>query len=397
MRIPFQTWRFRIWPVLGLVLCASPMPAQDPGDLFENVVEALERGYWDRKFRKETLPKLATKFRAAAEGAESLAEECAIVDGLLSHVPSSHLALYSKSTFKGMIEELSSRKRFTFAFQIKQRASRFFACKIFEGGPAERAGLKRGDRILRIDGKLPHGSTRLDRRSDDAYLPDAPLHAVIVRHAKDHDEDEDKIDKVTLLVERRPGEQMSIVVTAAKYSALHAARKSVRVIERGGKRIGYVHFWYIHAGCVALLSKLVKKDFADCDSMVLDLRGRGGNGVEAKRIVSFFTGRRKKWDRPFVALMDRESRSAKEMIAHEFKVQKAGLIIGEKSAGALVPAAFAQVGQGMVLMYPGMRLGRYSDEVELKGVEPDLPVAYPLPYTANADPILDRAVRHLSR
>jgi hypothetical protein len=44
-----------------------------------------------------------------------------------------------------------------------------------------------------------------------------------------------------------------------------------------------------------------------------------------------------------------------------------------------------------------MRLGRYSDEVELKGVEPDLPVAYPLPYTANADPILDRAVRHLSR
>ena len=381
------------------------------GTLFDRVVRTLGRKYWDRDFRRDELPDLAAKFRAAAKRAESLAEECAVVDSLLSHVPSSHLALYSRKTYRRLIDQLGSRRRMTFGFQIKQRASHFFACKILEGGPADRAGVARGDRIVSIDGIAPQTSPRLDRRADDAYLDDAPIHALLLAErdrdaeaAAGSDEDDATrrrraVDRLVLVVERRPGQRSEIVVDAARYSALNAAQVSARVVEDGGQRIGYVHFWYIHAGCVSLLKKLAKEGgmFADCDSMVLDLRGRGGDAMEAQRIVRFFTGRRPIWKRPFVVLMDKESRSAKEVLAYEFKQQGAALVFGEKSAGALVPATFADVGQGMMLMYPSFKLGDYSDNVELKGIEPDVKVTYPLAYTAGADPILEAALRHLAR
>ena len=366
---------------------ASAAPAA--GELFDKVVKTLSRRYWDRTFRREKLPVLAAQFRPAALAATSLDEECAIVDGLLAKVPSSHLALYTQKAVDGMMAELMGRRRYTLGFQIKQRASAYFACKILEGGPADRAGIKRGDRVVSIDGESPQASARRGRRSDDAYLDDAPLHALHVA-AKES-------EVVTFVIERKPGERTEIAVESARYSALLAAKESARIIESGGKRLGYVHFWYIHSGCVALLKKLFTGEFADCDALILDLRGRGGNALEAHQISRLFTAKRKRWPKPFVALMDKESRSAKEMLAYEFSTKKVGAIIGERSAGALVPAQFEKLGQGMVLMYPGRRLGKYSEHVELIGVEPDIKVAYPLPYTAGADPILERAVTYLSR
>lgn len=376
--------------LLAALVFAPSGVAQERGELFERVVETLERRFVNRDFRRNKLPELADRFRSAAEQADSLAEECVIVDGFLSHVPSSHLALYTSDTHKHMMSTLMGRRVWTFGMQIKQRASKFFACKILEHGPAAKAGLLRGDRIVSIDGKLPHASPRLGRRTDDAYLPDAPLHPVLVERKAS--------ERVTLVIERRAGgARREVVVESARYSALEATRRGARVIEVGDRRIAYVHYWYIHMDCVSLLRKLVKNQFADCDAMIFDLRGRGGSGAEARKIVNFFAGRGvRKWKRPFVVLMDKESRSAKEMLAYEFKKRKAGLIIGEKSAGALVPAMFQSVGQGMTLMYPSFKIGEYTDEVELKGVEPDIEVAYPLPYTAGADPILQRAIEHFA-
>jgi carboxyl-terminal processing protease len=201
---------------------------------------------------------------------------------------------------------------------------------------------------------------------------------------------------VRLVVERRPGAQLALPLESARYSALRAARHSGRVEVRGGKRIGYLHLLYIHAGCVGLLREFAGARFADCDALVLDLRGRGGSAAEARRILRFFCGPRRVWHRPFAVLMDRGSRSAKEMLAYEFKRRAAAPIIGERSAGALVPATFREVGQGMVLMFPARRIAKYSDAVELVGVEPDIAVDHPLPYTAGADPVLQRALQHLA-
>ena len=59
-----------------------------------------------------------------------------------------------------------------------------------------------------------------------------------------------------------------------------ASRKSVRVIAHAGRRVGVVHFWHFLAGEMAtILREALAGPFADCDALVIDVRGRGGNPV----------------------------------------------------------------------------------------------------------------------
>jgi hypothetical protein len=101
------------------------------------------------------------------------------------------------------------------------------------------------------------------------------------------------------------------------------------------------------------------------EALVVDLRGRGGSAAEVARIVSVVQGLRKRTKRPVVALADRQSRSGKDILLYEFR-QIGVRIVGEASAGAVIPASFADVGHDSILMFPAIRLPKYSDLLELK-------------------------------
>jgi carboxyl-terminal processing protease len=110
-------------------------------------------------------------------------------------------------------------------------------------------------------------------------------------------------------------------------------------------------------------------------------------------VLRVLAGRNSKWRKPIVALIDNQTRSAKEMLAYEVKTRKLGVLVGQTTAGALLPATFAKVGSDSVLMYPAFSLGRHSEAIEGKGVEPDIEVESPLPFSAGADPIRDAGMR----
>jgi hypothetical protein len=71
--------------------------------------------------------------------------------------------------------------------------------------------------------------------------------------------------------------------------------------------------------------------------------------------------------------------------------------VGEASAGAVIPASFADVGFDSVLMFPAMRLPRYTDLLELKPVEPDVPAVRPALFAAGRDEILEAGVTEALR
>ena len=77
------------------------------------------------------------------------------------------------------------------------------------------------------------------------------------------------------------------------------------------------------------------------------------------------------------------------MLAYELKTRRLGVLVGQTTAGALLPATFAKVGSDSVLMYPAFSLGKHSDAIEGKGVAPDIEVESPVPFSAGADPIRD--------
>lgn len=363
-------------------------------ELFEQVSRALRSGYYDRDFRSERLPALEREYRVLAEACGSAQEEREVVRRFLSRIPSSHLALYSRRTHDVLLAELACDPHPTLGFQLTRLGDGFFVDRVLEGGPAEQWGLRRGDRVIEIEGLAPADSPRLDWTSDDAALPDPQLHGLLCASG----------DEVELLVERSPGQRSRGVVVARDYSGCEAARASARVLrgesttddgERGerGARVepasmGYVHLWFIAAGASGdLLGELIHGAFADCDGLILDLRGRGGSASEAARLTGLLA-RDGPWGRPVVLLTDRGTRSAKEVIAYRMQQDGDAFVVGERSAGAVVPASFRGVGGGAVLMFPRSTLGHYTRALEGRGVEPDLEVADRLPFAAGDDPVL---------
>jgi C-terminal processing protease CtpA/Prc len=124
---------------------------------------------------------------------------------------------------------------------------------------------------------------------------------------------------------------------------------------------------------------------------VLDLRGRGGSATEVTRIVQVVEGYQKSTGRPVVALADRQSRSGKDVLIYEFK-QRGVRIVGEASAGAVIPASFGDVGHDTVLMFPTTRLSTYSDLLELKPVQPDVHVERSGLFAAGRDAIFEAGI-----
>jgi carboxyl-terminal processing protease len=360
---------------------AEPREAFVAGALFDAVVKALSATYYDKAFRREALPQLVASYRDRAERAADLAEERVVVDALLRHVPASHLALYSKATYDHLMAELARTDAPTFGFEVEQFAGQFFVTGLLEGGPAAIAGLSRGDRVVSVDGVPLGGSPRLDRSSDDAHLPDRPRHYLLGAAG----------DELRLTVQRAAGAPTSeVVVPCVEYSAWRAAQASVAVREVDGVRVGYVHYWFIHIGGVTKhFKEALNGQLADCAAYVVDLRGRGGDGMAAQALVTAIG----KLDKPCVALIDRGTRSAKEVIAYELRARESATLVGEHTARAVIPATFKNVGRHDVLMYPTFTLGDYTKKIELQGVAPHVAVEDRLPFAAGADPILAAGLR----
>jgi hypothetical protein len=360
------------------------------GTLFENVVAMLGARFVDVEFRTKQLPALAEKFRGRAQAAATLQEQRQVVQEFLSHIPASHLGLLSAHAHRTLMADLLQVPYPSFGFQAIGAGPHLYAGMILQGGPAARAGLLLGDRLVTIDGVPVEQSPRLDWRTDDAYIGDErdPSVQYLLASAS---------DRMELRVERRPGEFVSISVAAEEYTPFDAAEASVRVVRSGGTAVGYLQFWYVHIqGVPDLITRALEGRLKDVDALVLDLRGRGGSATEVTRIVQVVEKYKKQTGRPVVALADRQSRSGKDILLYEFK-QRGVRIVGEASAGAVIPASFGDVGHDSVLMFPTFRLPKYTDLLEMKPVDPDVRVERPGVFAAGRDGILDAGIAEAMR
>lgn len=378
-------------PKPGVRLESRDVARETSGTLFENVVAVLSKRYYDHRFRSDDLPKLVSQYAERANRATALRDQRELVEEFLSHIPASHLGLLSAQTHRYIMHDLAGRAYPMFGFQLIQLKGKFYAFFLLEGGPGQRAGLLPWDRLVSIDGVPVEQSARVDWRSDDAHIPDdrdPPVHHVTAA----------KGDTIHIKVERRQGKFANLIVPAEDYSALAAAKASAHIYYHGGRSFGYLHIWYVHlSGVPEFLKHQLEGKFGSCDGLVLDLRGRGGSGQAISQILNVLRADTLTRRRPIVALFDRYSRSAKDVLAYEFKQTGLARLVGEPTAGAVIPATFADVGHDTVLMFPSFKLPRYTDLLESKPVQPDVFVERGGPLSAGNDPILSAGLAEALR
>ncbi len=100
------------------------------------------------------------------------------------------------------------------------------------------------------------------------------------------------------------------------------------------------------------------------------------------------------WKKPVVLLVNKGSRSGKEILAFGFKQHKIGPIVGSQTAGAVVGGSPFIMKDGSVLyLAVADVLINNKYRLEGNGVKPDISVPFSLEYSQGVDPQKERAIK----
>ncbi|MEY3161619.1 MAG: hypothetical protein RIT25_1610 [Planctomycetota bacterium] len=362
----------RLGLALGLLALLSAGSAEGgrerPDRLFGRVVQALATEHCDAEFRQYVLPGLAEDHAARDAEARTAAQQRESVRRFLSLIPHSHLMLCSRTAWQRMEADVVGDAYPMFGMMLEQRDGRWFAAAVLDGGPAAQEGIRTGDEVLTVDGASPGNSTVVDWPVQDAAMGGRTLHGLLVPEA----------GYLAFRIRARSAggaflyPQETITVAAGEYSLQDASEASIRVEEVGGRKVLYVHLWMVvHMHSAQLLAEALARH-PQAEGLVLDLRGAGGSAAECARILQVIELSVQATGMPLVAVVDGDTRSAKEILAHEIQRRKLGRLVGRRTAGALLAASFVPVGPEEMLMVPHARLGALSAAIEGKGVRPDV-------------------------
>ncbi len=259
-----------------------------------------------------------------------------------------------------------------------------FVTDVYDGGPADTAGILAGDEILWADGKPFLGAESFRGRKA------APAILTLRREAG--------TDPITLTV---PVESLK-----PSQSLVEATAASAEVVERDGYRIGYLRIWaYTDNAMKGTIETAITGPLADADALVLDLRGRWG-GAPATAADTFvggapdmvMTDRRgrdnvvhARWRKPMVAIIDEGSRSGMEIFAHALKADGIPLI-GTATAGDVVGGRGYMLPDDSLLIVAVVDVTVDGARLEGAGVAPDVAVPFDIRYAAGRDPQREAAM-----
>ena len=270
------------------------------------------------------------------------------------------------------------------------RDGKRFVSDVYDGSPAARAGVLVGDELLDVDG-----------------APYREIASFAGKFAR----------KVAVRLRRHAGaEPISIAVSWS--STWNRCRPS-RTRSRGAQRWSNATAagsatsgWTLSAprSMDVVAEALAEGPLEDVDGFCSTARALGRRQFRRGRAVPRtdpefkLVGRNHedmianvRWHKPLVAIIDQGSRSGLELFAYSLKINGVRLV-GSRTAGALL-AGRAFLLPDDSLLEIAVADAVIGDDVRLEGagVEPDVPVAFDLPYAAGWDMQRVAAVEEMRR
>ena len=244
-----------------------------------------------------------------------------------------------------------------------------------EGSPAEKAGLKAGDVILKVDG---------------------------------NEITEPNLDKTIATIRGEKGQEVTLTVLreGSEYLDISIVRDEIKVVSVKGEiidgNIGYIQISSFDEDVAKdFKNKIVELKSQGMKGMILDLRGNpGGSLSEAVNVASQFIPKGKvvtytidKYDKkqeaksvggeaegmPLVILIDGGSASASEVVTGALRDYEAGTIIGTTSFGKGIVQQLIEFkdGNGGLKVTTSKYYTPNGENIHKIGIKPDIEVEIP--------------------
>lgn len=246
--------------------------------------------------------------------------------------------------------------------------------KVFASSPAEKAGLKENDIILKVN-------------DIDVTKKSLSEIASIVKGEKDSSV------KLTVL---RDGKELTFDIVRAVVDNVSVISE---IIEKNNKKIGYIYLSVFASNTTKQFEEELKKlENEKIDSLIIDVRGNsGGYLTTASSIISLFTKKGeviyqlKTKDKleivydeteesrsyPIIVLTDNSSASASELLVGALSETYGAKIVGTKTYGKGKVQKISTLSSGALFKYTYQEWltpkGNYIDGV---GIKPDVEIKY---------------------
>ena len=342
--------------------------------------------------KRALLARLEADLIAAVRASASTQSAYEALNEIIDRFDVSHTAVIPPWSYASMLGKGADGKAvfhlgLTAQKIVEGATERFFIRELMYGGAAREGGLKIGDELLAVN-SIPF--SRSPRRTLAGYEARHAMYTIQVETE----------ELVRIEVRRAQGGVVrNYDVRADRAStAIDSTTRSIRMLGPGAPGLGYIHLWnLLSRETVTIFEKALREELGPARALVIDLRGRGGQVPVLKAIAQ----RVEADGRPAALLIDELTRSAKEVLAYILKGKKGISLIGDTTAGAVRAAGYVQLENGARAMIPvntRIQIEKLTggEDLEGRGVDPDIFVEFRLPFLGGRDPLLDRAATLLS-
>ncbi len=349
----------------------APKPTPDFAKAWEDASGLISDRFYARVSRKDEIAKLFEKYGPLAKSAKGEAEFSATVNRMIDDFKDSHFDFFTKAD-----QGYYAMERFLTANPtpmpnigawFRREKDRWLVRMVLEGTAAREADLRKGDAVLSVNGA--------------PFEPVASFKGIVGVKAK--------------LRVLRAGKEFEKEVEVSETSAmelfLRATRDSVQVLERDGKKFGYIHLWTMSNDDFRnAVSNAVYGRCRDTDGFILDLRDGFGGRPEGFADPFFRPESKLEWkfgeqgpvqrqlfgyQRPLVVIINEGSRSAKEVLSHILQRSKRATLVGSTTAGHVLGTSPMRVSDWAILEIPMVEVIADGVRLEGVGVKPDIPVS----------------------
>lgn len=370
---------------------------------------ALKENYYDRSYRGIDLD---AHFKAAAakiDEAQSMVHAYGIIAQTLIAFDDSH-TFFVPPARPSIVE---------YGWQMQMVGEACFITAVKPGSDAEAKGVKAGDQLLQLDQFIPTRNDFWKLR----YL----LHILSPRRT------------VNLVVRSPGGEMRQLLVDAKVTPQPKVVQVDIDSLEtlilREFSETRKARNRFQRAGTVAVwkmsgfdfnpddVDKVMTEGLKDATALVLDMRGNGGGFMKTLEQVAGrlfdrdilvgelktrksskpMTVKKKRgaFTGPIVVLVDADTGSAAEILARIVQLEKRGVVLGDRTAGAVMQGELmtdgVPMGQGIMMYHASITNADLvmtdGASLEKAGVVPDevlTPTA--ADFAAGRDPVLARAI-----